>query len=110
MNETIGYLVLSSRADTAIRVTAIVTGFTIFCFIMALPVVIEIVAAKARRIFFTTLGIASFVSVVVSLIVSWVYQSKAIEACAKDPSCDYVIANKEARKITDLGITANTQQ
>lgn len=110
MNEAIGYLVLSSRATEALRITAIITGFTIFCFIMALPIVVEMVAASARRIFFATLGIASFISIVVSLTVSWVYQSKAIEVCSKDPSCDYVMANKEAKKITDLGITANTQQ
>lgn len=110
MNEAIGYLVLSRYASEALRVTAIVTGFTIFCFILTLPVVVEMTTEKARRIFFTTLGIASFVSVAVSLTVSWVYQSKAIEACSKDPSCDYVIANKEAKKITGLDITANTQQ
>ena len=110
MVETIGYLVFSIHANSFLKATLWIAIVPHLVYLMFFPLVNDLTTLRSRYVFFICLVAIAIIVVSLSTGASWYYQTRAIEICSKDPSCDYNVANKEARKIIDLGDTANTQQ
>lgn len=110
MTEAIGYLTLSYHADAIIKMVATVFVFILIAFIAAFPFVMEFVLPSTKKTFFKYVSIISLILILTATGVAWYYQTKAIESCAKDPSCDYIKANKAARNIINPDTLVFTQQ
>ena len=106
MTEAIGYLILSYRANTLMLIVA-ATFMAIP--IVTLPFVMEDMAPSTRKTFFKYLSIIFLTLTLTTISVSWYYQTRATESCAKDPSCDYVKADKTARNIINPDTLVFTQ-
>ena len=107
MTEAIGYLTLSYHANTLMHLVA---ATFVAIVIITFPFVMENMAPSTRKTFYTYLGAISLTLLLTALSVSWHYKTKAIESCAKDPSCDYIEANKAARNIINPDTLVSTQQ
>lgn len=107
MTEAIGYLILSYRANTLMQIVAAVS---VVIPLITFPFVMEDMTPSTRKTFFKYLSIISLTLILAAMSVSWYYQSKATESCAKDSSCDYTKANKAARNIINPDTLVFTQQ
>lgn len=110
MVETVGYLTISYHANYFLKFALWIAFLAHLFYLMFFPLVNDVTTLRSRYIFFICLDAIAIIVVSLSIGASWYYQTRAIEICSKDPNCDYNVANKEARKIIDLGSTANTQQ
>lgn len=106
MTEAIGYLTLSYHANTLMH---LVVATFVAIVIITFPFVMENMAPSTRKSFFKYLSIISLTLILAAMSVSWHYKTKAIESCAKDPSCDYIKANKAARNIINPDTLVFTQ-
>lgn len=107
MTEAIGYLTLSHHANSLMRLVA---AAFVAIVIITFPFVMENITPSTRKTFYTYLGAISLTLLLAAMSVSWHYKTKAIESCAKDPSCDYTKANKAARNIINPDTLVFTQQ
>lgn len=110
MVETVGYLTISYHANSFLKSALWLALLAHLFYLVFFPIINEVTTSRSRYISFICMDVVVIIVVSLSTAASWYYQTRAIEICSKDPSCDYNVANKEARKITDLGNTANTQQ
>ena len=104
------YLVFSIHANYFLKSALWIAIVPHLFYFLFLPLINDVTTLRSRYIFFICLDVVAIIVVSLSTGASWYYQTRAIEVCSKDPSYDYNVANKEARKIIDLGDTANTQQ
>lgn len=110
MTEAVGYLTLSYHANAIIKMVVIVFVFILIAFIAAFPFVMEDILPSTKKTFFKYVSIISLTLILTATSVSWHYQTKAVESCAKDPNCDYIKANKAARDIINPDTLVFTQQ
>lgn len=99
MTETIGYLVLSTHANSFLGATLWLVALGSLFYIMLFTAITDKPLSRFINTIFTFLSAIAFVTILASLSSSWSYQTRAIETCSKDPSCDYALANKAARDI-----------
>lgn len=107
MTEAIGCLILSYRANTLMQLVA--ATFVVIP-IATFPFVMENMTPSTRKTFFKYLSIISLTLILAAMSVSWYYQTRATESCAKDPSCDYIKADKAARDIINPDTLVFIQQ
>lgn len=110
MAETIGYLVLSIHANSFLKPALLLTALGPLFYMLLFAMTIDTPLSRFMNTIFTCLCAIGFVTILASLSSSWFYQTKAIETCSKDPSCDYALANKAARDIINLGMPITEQK